>query len=388
MVLEVMARGTIMGSIKDQVLCNLKATRKNKGLSQSELAALVGVKRQAIYDMESGRYTPNTAVALRMAKELGCRVEDLFALDELQEEQPVTLVEKTGIVNTRVSVARVRGRLIAYPLDGKWLLNDGFEAADGLLSPQGSHVQLLQKSEHLEKRVLLLGCDPAFAILSEHASRWATDARIHCRFASSHLALERLAMGYAHIAGTHLHNPSSVESNVTFANKVLCGSKAMIFGFSSFEEGLMVAAGNPHQIRSVADLAKEGIRFVNREPGAALRILLDDRLAQAGLTEEGIEGYDNLASSHNQCAQMVAFNMADAALGLRAIAAAHGLDFVPMEAVRCDLVIPCEFLDLPAIKILLDVLQTRSLREDLLSLPGYESSCTGRIIGEVGDSMH
>jgi putative molybdopterin biosynthesis protein len=80
---------------------------------------------------------------------------------------------------------------------------------------------------------------------------------------------------------------------------------------------------------------------------------------------------------------MVAFNMADAALGLRAAAAAHGLDFVPIDAVRCDLVIPCDFLDLPAIKVLLDVLQTRALRDELASLPGYESGCTGKVIGQV-----
>jgi putative molybdopterin biosynthesis protein len=372
-----------MGVIKEQVVCNLRSARKGKGLAQSELAARVGVKRQAIYDMESGRYVPNTALALRMAKELGCRVEDLFAIDEAEEEQPVTLVEKTGIVNTRVSVARVHERLIAYPLDGKWLLSDGFQAADGLLSPDCSHVQLLQRSRHLEKKVLLLGCDPAFAILSAHASRWAADARVDCRFASSHLALERLATGYAHIAGTHLHNCASVESNVTLAQKILSGSKAMVVAFSFFEEGLMVAPGNPHRIRTVADLAKEGIRFVNREPGAALRILLDERLAQAGLTGGCIRGFNNLGSSHNQCAQMIAFDMADAALGLRAVAAVYGLDFVPMEAVRCDLVIPCDFLDLPAIKILLDVLQTRSLRDELSSLPGYESACTGKVIGHV-----
>ncbi len=372
-----------MASSKDQVVCNLKAARKSKGLSQIELAFRIGVKRQAIYDMEIGKYVPNTALALKMAKELGCKVEDLFSLDGSEEERPVTLVESAGAVSARVSVARVGERLIAYPLDGKWLLNDGFQAADGFLSPDCSHVQLLQGSEQLDRKLLLLGCDPAFSILGAHASRWMGDAKVMCRFASSHLALERLATGYAHIAGTHLHNPPSIESNMSLAQKVLSGAKAMVMAFSFFEEGLMVAPGNPHQIRSVADLAKEGVRFVNREPGAALRILLDDRLAQAGVVSESITGYNHLVTSHNQCAQMVVFNLADAALGLRAIASAHGLDFVPIEAVRCDLVIPCDYLDLPAVKILLDVLQSRALRNELSSLPGYESGCTGNIIGTV-----
>jgi molybdate-binding protein/DNA-binding XRE family transcriptional regulator len=378
-----MQGGNAVGPIKEQVLCNLRSARKAKGLSQSELAERVGVKRQAICEMETGRYVPNTASALRMAKELDCRVEDLFALGESEDEQSVTLVEEAGAANARVSVTRVRERLIAYPLGGKGLLSQGFQAADGLLTPDSSRVQLLEKSDRLEKRILLLGCDPALHILGAHVSRWACGASVQCRFASSHLALERLATGYAHIAGTHLHNPSSGQANVALAQKLLSGSKATVVAFSFVEEGLMVAPENPHRIRSVADLAKEGVRFVNREPGAAVRILLDERLAQAGLSRESIRGYDNLAQSHDQCAQMVAFNMADAALGFRAIASAYGLDFAAMEAVRCDLVIPGEFMELPAVRILLDVLQTRFLRDEISSLPGYESSCTGKIIGQV-----
>lgn len=372
-----------MGMTKEMVLCNLKEARRAKGLSQSELAARVGVKRQAIYDMETGRYVPNTVLALRMAKELGCKVEDLFALDDPAEEQAVTFVERAGACDSRVSVARVRERLIAYPLDGKWMLSDGFEAADGLLQPDSANVRILRSREHLENKVLLLGCDPAFSILSAHASRQAGNATLQCRFASSHLALDRLAEGFAHIAGTHLHNRESLESNVLLAQKSLAGAKAMVVAFSFFEEGLMVAPGNPHGIRSVADLGSGKIRFVNRERGAALRVLLDERMAQAGLTGESIAGYDRLVYSHVQSAQMVAYNLADASLGLKAVAAAHNLHFVPIEAVRCDLVIPFDLLDHPAVKVVLDVLQARAFRQELSSLPGYESSCTGKIIGEV-----
>ena len=65
-----------MEDAKDQVICNLKPARVRKKLSQSELAERVGIKRQAIYDMESSRYMPYTLIALRLARELDCRVED------------------------------------------------------------------------------------------------------------------------------------------------------------------------------------------------------------------------------------------------------------------------------------------------------------------------
>ena len=54
-----------------------------------------------------------------------------------------------------------------------------------------------------------------------------------------------------------------------------------------------------------------------------------------------------------------------------------------MEAVRCDLVIPLDLMEHPAVKVILDVLQTRAFREELASLPGYESSTTGKVIGRL-----
>ena len=372
-----------MEDAKDRVICNLKPARVRKKLSQSELAERVGIKRQAIYDMESGRYMPNTLIALRLARELDCRVEDLFILDVPENGQPVTLAEKAVFSDARVSVVRIRNRLIAYPMDGKWLHGDGFQAADGMLCKDGATVQLLHAEESLKKNILLLGCDPAFSLLSSHVSRHAGDIRVHCRFASSHAAVKALASGQAHVAGTHLHNSNASESNISLVENMLPGTKVMLFAFSMFEEGLMVAPGNPLNIRTASDLAKGETRLVNREPGAALRVLLDDCLASAGVPTEAVNGYDQLVSSHSQGAQMVVYKLADAALGLRAVAVAHGLDFVPIQAVRCDLVIPYDLLDLAAVKILLDVLQTQAMRKELSSLPGYDASCTGKLIGEV-----
>lgn len=364
----------------DRVGCNLKSMRRAKGFSQSELARLAGVKRQAIYDMESGRYVPNTAVALRLAKHLGCRVEDLFYVEEEDVERAVTLIGADPAGVSRLSIAKVRNRLVGYPLGGSVMLSDGLQAADGLIRPGGGGIRLLQREDILEKTALLLGCDPAFTILSSHVARHGGEARVQCRFSSSIKALEGVASGAAHIAGTHLHNAGKGEANVVFARRLLPDSIPLVLAFSSFEEGLMVAPGNPLGIRSIADLAGEGIRFVNREEGAALRVLLDEHLAGAGIPPGAVSGYHNLVSSHVHGAQTVAFNLADAALGLRAIATACGLDFVPIAAVRCDLVIPCDLLDHAAIQVVLDVLQTRALRRELASLPGYDSSCMGKTI--------
>ena len=366
---------------KQLVICNLRAARKAKDLSQSELAGLVGVKRQAIYDMESGRYVPNTHVALLLAKVFGCRVEDLFSIASSSGDTAVTLVGEweSGL---RVSLVKVRDQLIAYPLDDKWISSEGFQSADGLLKDDCRCVRLLHSEETLAKKALLLGCDPAFAILSSHVSRCHGEERLQCRFAQSYGALKALSSGYAHLAGTHLHNRSDTESNLELARTTLGGSKAKVIAFSSFEEGLMVAPDNPLGIRSFGDLAG-AIRFANREPGAGLRLLLDDHLSRLGISPEAIDGYDRLVHNHNEGAKMVSFGLVDATLGLRAVAMSHGLGFVSLETVRCDLVIPHDLMEHSVIKLILELLQTRGLREELAALPGYDPSCMGTVIGET-----
>jgi molybdate-binding protein/DNA-binding XRE family transcriptional regulator len=369
----------------DAVTCKVKQFRLKKGWSQEALASKLDIRRQAVYDIESGRYLPNTGIALRLARLFGCRVEDLFVESPAPESLPVQVVNGGAEPSMRLALGRVRDRVVGFPLQGMESVPFGLRSADGLLARDGKSARILTPTDHLGTTVLLMGCDPAFEILGRHVSRQAPDARVHCRFASSHQALNSLAQGMIHVAGTHLHNSGKAESNVEAARQRLPAS-SRVFGFSLMEEGLMVAKGNPLGIRTVGDLAQPMVRFVNREPGAALRVLLDDQLKSAGVAAEAVNGYPNEVFSHREGAYRIACGVADAALGLRAIAEVFGLGFVSITAARCDLVIPADLLDHPTILILLDALQSHLLRRELDALPGYESSVTGQLIAELASA--
>lgn len=365
------------------ITCNVKQYRFAKGWSQEELAEKTGVRRQAIYDIESGRYLPNTAIALRLARIFDCRVEDLFVEQSSTDALPVDALNGEANASTRLALSRVRDRLIGLPLKGAESMPFGLRSADGLLNPDKKSALVLSSFDRLDKAIILMGCDPAFEILGQHVSRISPDARIHCRFASSVRALNSLAAGLTHVAGTHLHNTGETESNVVMASQALTGSSSRVVGFSLLEEGIMLARGNPLDIYTVADLTRTTVRFVNREPGAALRILLDDHLQRAGICTDAVNGYQNEVTSHREGAYRIACRVADAALGLRAIAEAFDLGFVPIAAARCDLVIPGDLIGHPTIKILLDVLQSTALRKEIDTLPGYDGSVTGKIIAEL-----
>ena len=60
----------------------LKVARAELNLTQEELAQRIGVSRQSINAIESGRYVPSTVLALKMAQVFGKNVEEIFMLDE------------------------------------------------------------------------------------------------------------------------------------------------------------------------------------------------------------------------------------------------------------------------------------------------------------------
>ncbi len=364
------------------VSCRLKELRTQKKMTQSELAGLAGIKRQAVYDIETGRYLPNTGVALAMAQILDCRVEDIF-YQTPDQARDVVLVDKEFAWGQRVNIAKVRERHFAYPLVGTHARMEDMGAADGLLEPCQSRAKILMSEERIASTALLLGCDPAFSVLGYRVRETPGHAGLNVRFASSQTAVTRVALGQAHIAGTHMHNRGNDDGNKFLVTQKMKDISGVLIAFSSFEEGLLVAPGNPKGIKGVADLARKDVRLANREQGAALRSLLDDLLKEGKIPATTILGYEYLVHSHSQGAQAVCHHVCDVALGLRTVAVTYGLDFIPLSHVRCDLVIPSDLMTHPGVATALDIIQTRAFREELACLPGYDTSDTGRIVAEL-----
>ncbi len=60
----------------------VRAVRSERGITQATLAERVGVSRQSINYIEQGTYAPSVALALRIAAELGRRVDEIFILEQ------------------------------------------------------------------------------------------------------------------------------------------------------------------------------------------------------------------------------------------------------------------------------------------------------------------
>ena len=63
----------------------LEEIRKQRGIKQEELAAVLEVSRQTISSLENGRYNPSILLAFKIARYFGMRIEDIFIYEEAQQ---------------------------------------------------------------------------------------------------------------------------------------------------------------------------------------------------------------------------------------------------------------------------------------------------------------
>jgi molybdate-binding protein len=196
---------------------------------------------------------------------------------------------------------------------------------------------------------------------------------------SSRLALEWLRKGCVHIAGSHLEDPRTGEFNLPFVRRRLSGIDTAIVTFARWEEGLVIASGNPRSIQGIEDLGRSDVSIVNREPGSGSRALLDRELGAMGISPSSVRGYDRVAPGHLPAAQRVADGDADCCIATRSTARLMDLEFVPLRSERYDLVMRRETLGLASVETFLDVLCGAGLRRKLETLAGYDTSETGKV---------
>ena len=372
----------------------LKEVRVAEGLSQGELAVRADITRQTISSIEANRYLPTTVVALQLARVLHTSVEDLFSLQSAGEVIEARLIDVPRPASSagplpRVKVVKVNGRYCARPVAGLGEVLSYTVAADGFLESQETsrrgrsdapivQVRLSRDRQAIEQEIAVAGCDPAIFLAGEHLRRRKDQTSVVGWTMGSTAALQALQRGEVHVAGLHLFDPATGESNLPFLRRMLKGSHYEVVTFATWEEGFLVRPGNPKSIRSAADLAESSVMLVNREEGAGARLLLDQRLRAATVDSARIRGYDTIVSSHVDVARAIAGRQADVGIGIRSAAQLFGLDFVPIQTARYDLVVPKSYLKShPTLVHLFDTLVSRPFRNEIDALGGYDTRETG-----------
>jgi putative molybdopterin biosynthesis protein len=294
----------------------------------------------------------------------------------------------------RVTVGKVGERVVATPLArGAGVITSLVRAdgivriprfSEGLQAGEAVTVHLYRRPDEIERTLVAIGShDLCLDLLGQFLAERAPGMRLASANVGSLGGLIALKRGEAHLAGTHLLDPETGEYNLSYVKRYLPDTPTVLITLVGREQGLMVRGGNPLGIRSLADLAREDVVFVNRQRGAGTRALLDYEIEKIGLKPETIRGYDREEYTHLAVAAAIASGVADCGLGIHSAAAALGLDFVPLFNERYDLAIPKTFFESPLLKPLLDLLNDSAFRQAVSQLPGYHVGEMGKVAAET-----
>lgn len=225
--------------------------------------------------------------------------------------------------------------------------------------------------------------DDALTALREHARTSPDGERLHLdiRFSGSVDAIQALNEGRCILAG--FHTPVQPAADSLFARAyrpLLQPGRHKIIGFARRTQGLIVAAGNPLGLHTLADVARTGARFVNRALGSGTRVLADSWLAAEGLRAEQLSGDQRTEPSHAAVAEAVAAGTADAGPGVASAALARGLGFVPLTEEDYHLVCLKSELEQPPVAALRRLLATPAWRTRLADIPGCAPSHCGEVL--------
>ena len=190
--------------------------------------------------------------------------------------------------------------------------------------------------------------------------------------------LRRFADGETMVCALHVFDPETGEYNLPVVEAI--GTDCVLIEWARREQGLIVAPGNPHGIRSVADLAGRELRVVLRQEGAGSRILFEYLLERAGITLDRLSVLDHEARNETDLGQAISEGKADAGQGVRAAAQAFHLDFVPLHHERCDLLVRRRDYFEPPVQRLLDFARSAEFIQRAAEMGGYDVGHTGRIV--------
>ncbi len=289
----------------------------------------------------------------------------------------------------RVAVGKVGDKTIAIPLARGAGVISSLVRADGLLciprftegySHQSSvNINLYTHPSKINKTIIAIGShDILLDLLSQHLSKNYNDTRLISTNSGSIGGLASLKREECHMSGSHLLDPETGEYNKSYVKQYLSNIPSSIIYLANREQGLIVQPGNPKQIKSLHDLTKPDITFVNRQLGSGTRVLLDYHLNLQNIPIDKISGYDRDQYTHLTAAATVSSGAADVAMGIRAASFALGLDFIPFTTEEYDLIIPKHHLDNKNIQNLLNTLIDKRFNHDIMEIPGYN-------IDKIGD---
>lgn len=235
---------------------------------------------------------------------------------------------------------------------------------------------------------LRLHASHGFAVAALVEKLEAASLSVELRYRNSFESVSALARGECDLAGFHVPIGEFQSGAAQRYMKWLKPGAHSLVHLAVRTQGLFVAAGNPKKIRSLEDLRRADVRFVNRPEGSGTRMLTELLLKKAAITPAEVTGYDSAEFTHAAVAAYIASGMADVGIGVQTAAQRFGLPFIPLVKERYFFALTKAAQNEPTMKTVLALMQSPAYRSTVASLVGYEAGETGRLlsVAEAFDS--
>ena len=286
---------------------------------------------------------------------------------DINEKQVYLLIKAGKIPCTRVT--------------GKWIFP--VELIDAWIrrSVDDSLQQARKRVNQIEGALLAAGSnDPVLDILLTSIKKDNPAFNIFSANTGSVGGLQTLNTGLTDIAFSHLLDPETGDYNTPYLKKYCPDSHAVVVNMFYRQIGFLVVKSKIGIFKGWDSLPNRKFRFVNRQKGSGIRILLDHELRERELSEKDIRGYANEVYTHFEVGLSLISGEAEVGIASAAVAKILDLHFQPLISERFDMILDKSTFFKPEIQAFLETLKSDQFKNRVGKIGNYDFRDAGRIL--------
>ena len=273
------------------------------------------------------------------------------------------------------------GRIPCTKVTGKWIFPKKFidewieqNAKEGLK-------QARKKSSQISGAVLAAGSnDPVLDMLLTATKKSHFDFYIFSANTGSTEGLKALNSGVTDIALSHLYDAESGKYNIPYLGKYLPAINPVVVNLFKRDIGFLFNKEIAGAVKGFENLTEENIRFINRQEGSGIRLLLDYYLAKEGISSEKIKGYKNEVYTHFEVGLAIISGEANVGIASTAISKLLGLSFLPITSEYFDMIMDQSTYFQPGVQAFIETLKSGDFRSRVEKIGGYNFEDSGKIL--------
>lgn len=283
-------------------------------------------------------------------------------------EKQVYLLVKAG----KIPCTRVTGKWI-FPVK---LIDEWIET-----SAQNSLPDARKRVQPPENVLLAAGSnDPVLDMLLSAMKKNHPAFNIFSSNTGSVGGLSALNSGLTDIAFAHLLDPRTGDYNTPYLKQYCPDHSVAVVNLFYRQIGFLTVKSKSNAFQGWENLTDHGLRFINRQQGSGIRIMLDHELKKRGISCKDITGYNNEVYTHFEVGLSLIAGDADVGIASAAVARILDLNFQPLVSERFDMILEKNTFFQPAIQAFIETLQSDQFKTHVEKIGNYNFRDAGRIL--------